>query len=85
MSCGLTQHPELNIEFLPACTPELNPEEFCHGHVKRRLTNSVFLATAKIRPTLDRGFARLRRPPDLLLACFHQAGLSLLTNFGEAE
>jgi len=73
----LAQHPEIHIEFLPAYAPELNPEEFCHGNVKCRLTNAVFLSTPEIRQTLDRGFARLRRRPDLLLAFFHHAGLSL--------
>jgi transposase len=73
----LARHPEIHVEFLPAYAPELNPEEFCHGNVKRRLTNAIFLSTTEIRKDLDRGFARLRRRPDLLIACFHHAGLSL--------
>jgi transposase len=73
----LAQHPEIHTEFLPVYAPELNPEEFCHGNVKHHLTNAVFLSTTDIRQKLDRGFARLRRRPDLLLACFHHAGLSL--------
>jgi transposase len=30
----LAVHPEIWVEELPACAPELNPEEFCHGNVK---------------------------------------------------
>ena len=73
----LLDHPEIHIEFLPAYAPELNPEEFCHGNIKRRLKNAVFLSTAEIRKSLDSGFARLRKRPDILLGCFHHAGLSL--------
>ena len=32
---------------------------------------------AEIREQADRGFARLRRRPDLLLAFFHHAGLNI--------
>ena len=73
----LAMHPEIHIEFLPAYAPELNPEEYCHGNIKGDLRNAVFLSTTDIRKNLDRGFGRLRRRPDLLLAFFHHAGLSL--------
>ncbi len=29
----LAQHPEIQIELLPAYAPELNPEEYCHGNI----------------------------------------------------
>lgn len=73
----LQDHPDIHVEFLPAYAPELNPEEFCHGNVKRRVKNAVFPSTTEIRKSLDSGFARLRKRPDLLLACFHHAGLVL--------
>jgi hypothetical protein len=31
----LALHPEIHVEFLPAYAPEVNPEEFCPGNVKR--------------------------------------------------
>lgn len=73
----LTQHPEIRVEFLPAYAPELNPEEFCHGNIKRHIHNAVFLSTNEIRQSLNLGFKRLRKRPDILLSCFHHAGLSL--------
>jgi transposase len=73
----LENHPEIHIEFLPAYAPELNPEEYCHGNVKRSLTNSIFQSKAEIRQSLNSGFARLRQRPDILLGCFQHAGLSL--------
>jgi transposase len=68
-------HPELDLEWLPKYAPELNPEEGCHGNVKGRLSNATPETEEEIRRQTDRGFARLRRRPDLLLGFFHHAGL----------
>lgn len=73
----LQKHPEILIEELPAYAPQLNPEEYCHGNVKQRLKNARPATRKEIRSMLDRGFARLRRRPDLLLGFFHAAGLSV--------
>lgn len=73
----LGQHPEIHIEWLPPYAPELNPEEYCHGNVKAGLRNGVFHSKAEIRKNLDKGFARLRRRPDILLGCFQHAGLKI--------
>jgi transposase len=73
----LDAHPEICTEELPAYAPELNPEEYCHGNVKQHLKNARPTNKAEIRQMLDRGFARLRRRPDLLLSFFHAAGLSV--------
>ena len=69
----LSQHPAIRIELLPAYAPELNPEEYCHGNVKQRLRNARPSNKQEIRSMLDRGFARLRRRPDLVLGFFHAA------------
>jgi len=69
--------PEIRVEELPAYAPELNPEEYCHGNVKQRLKNARPPTKTEIRSMLNRGFARLRRRPDLLLSFFHAAGLSV--------
>ena len=73
----LRNHPEILIEELPAYAPQLNPEEYCHGNVKQHLKNARPETKQNIRSMLDRGFARLRRRPDLLLGFFHTAGLSV--------
>lgn len=73
----LWAHPEIVVEPLPKYAPELNPEEYCHGNVKRRLTNVVPADQTAMCKALDRGFARLRRRPDLLLSFMHAAGLSV--------
>lgn len=71
----LAEHPEIDVEWLPAYAPELNPEEDCHGNVKQHMRNATPETEAEIRKQADRGFARLRRRPDLLLGFFHHAGL----------
>jgi transposase len=73
----LAAHPEIHVEELPAYAPEVNPEEYCHGNVKHHLKNARPTNKIEIRKMLDRGFARLRRRPDLLLSFFHAAGLSV--------
>ena len=71
----LAEHPEIDVERLPSYAPELNPEEECHGNVKQRMRNSHPETEEEIREQADRGFARLRRRPDLLLGFFRHAGL----------
>lgn len=73
----LCDHPEIDVEFLPAYAPELNPEEYCHGNVKQGLKNAHPTSKPEMRSMLNRGFARLRQRPDLLLSFFHAAGLSV--------
>lgn len=70
-------HPEIIVEPLPKYAPELNPEDGlpCHGNVKGRVANATPANKKTMRQDLDRGFARLRRRPDLLLGFVHQAGL----------
>jgi transposase len=73
----LQNHPEILIEELPAYAPELNPEDYCHGKVKPGLKHARPACKKEMCSLLDRGFARLRRRPDLLLSFFHAAGLSV--------
>ena len=73
----LEKHPDIHREYLPGYAPELNPEEYCHGNVKRRLKHAIFRSKSEIRCGLDRGFSRLRKRPDILLGCFQHAGLKL--------
>jgi transposase len=73
----LGAHPEIDVHWLPPYAPELNPEEGCHGHVKQHLRNAVPSGVSDLRAQIDRGFARLRRCPDLILGFFQHAGLKV--------
>lgn len=71
----LFAHPEIIVEPLPKYAPELNPEEYCHGYVKNSLANATPTDPAEMRRLFNRGFARLRRRPKLLLSFLRAAGL----------
>jgi DDE superfamily endonuclease len=58
-------HPEIEVAWLPPDAPDLNPEEGCHGNVKPHLRHAIPERLSAIRAQVDRGFARLRRRPDL--------------------
>lgn len=73
----LFEHPEIRVEPLPKYAPDLNPEEYCHGNVKARVANMTPADPADMRLLLERGFARLRRRPDLILSFVHAAHLSV--------
>jgi transposase len=70
-------HPEMMVEWLPPYAPDLNPEEGCHGHVKQHLRNAAPIHSCEIRAQVDRGCARLRQRPDLILGFFRHAGLNV--------
>ncbi len=71
----LAEHPEIDVEWLPPYAPALNPGEGCHGNVKERMRKATPETESEIRAHGDRGFARLRRRPDLLLSFLRHAGL----------
>jgi transposase len=70
-------HPAIAVEWLPPYAPDLNPEEGCHGNVKQHLRNAISGSLSAIRTQVDRGFARRRRRPDLLLGFFRHAELAV--------
>lgn len=70
----LAEHREIVVGWLPPYAPELNPEEGCHGNVKQGMRNAAPETVDEIRRGADRGFARLRHRPDLILGFFHHAG-----------
>lgn len=73
----LAEHAHIIVEWLPPYAPEINPEEYCHGNVKQHLKNATPANKEEIRTMVNRGFARLRHRPDLLLSFVHAAGLSV--------
>jgi transposase len=73
----MAARPEMAVEWLPPYAPDLNPEEGCHGNVKQHLRNAAPPNSRDIRAQVDRGFARLRRRPDLILGFFRHAGLDI--------
>jgi transposase len=70
-------HPEIEVHWLPPYAPDLNPEEGCHGNVKQHWRNAMPADVGDLRAGVDRGLARLRRRPDLILGFFRHARLDV--------
>jgi transposase len=84
----LEKHPEIHIEYLPAYAPELNPEEYCHGNVKRRMKNAIFLSKIEIRKSIANLWIKVS--PDYVsdqTSCSVALIMlvSNLTNFGKCQ
>jgi transposase len=77
VSAYLAEHPEIKVEWLPACAPDINPEEYCHGNVKARMKNATPSNREEMKSMANNGFSRLRQRPDLIISFFHHAGLSV--------
>lgn len=68
----------LTVERLPGYAPELNPIEQVWGNVKgSELANVCADDLAGLRHPAHRGFARIRRQPQLAFAFLRHAGLTL--------
>jgi hypothetical protein len=72
---SLAGAPEVWGEWLPAYAPEVNPEEQVQGNIKQPLPNATPDSVGEIRQHVDRGCARLRQRPDMLLNFIRHAGL----------
>ena len=70
------QHGRLEIEFLPAYAPELNPVEYLWGHWKNHeLPNFCAKDLWHLSTEARRALRRMRRRPTLVSAFWKQAGL----------
>jgi hypothetical protein len=65
------------VHWLPPYAPDLHPEAGSHGHVKQPLRHAQSSGAGELRTRGDRGLARLRRRPDLILGFFRHAGLNV--------
>jgi hypothetical protein len=71
----IAAHPEIEVEWLPPYAPNVNREEGYHGHAKRQFRNAAPMNTREMWAQVDRGCARIRHRPDLILGFFRHAGL----------
>lgn len=71
----IARQTQLYVEWLPPYAPTLNPEELCHGNVKRHLHGATPATIEQLQRQVDREFARLRKRPDLLMMFFKHTGL----------
>lgn len=70
-------HPRVTVHHLPPYCPELNPDEYVWGHLKRhQLANSCPENHRSLRTELHRAARRIRSRPRLLASFLHAAALS---------
>jgi transposase len=68
----------LQVEYLPAYAPDLNPTEGLWSNLKgTELANRACMRLEELAAAAEQGIARVRGESDLLLSFLHQAGLSL--------
>lgn len=72
----------MTIEELPGYSPELNPEEYCHGYVKGRIRNHCAETVEELAKLVRREFARLRYRVDLLRSFFDHAKIPIINLSG---
>jgi transposase len=78
----LRSDPLMEVIGLPPYSPELNPEEYCHGYVKERIRNSTPKDEQELLQLAEREFNRVRRRPKLLLSFFAHAKVPVINLSG---
>jgi transposase len=68
---------QIEVEFLPAYTPELNPAEYIWGHLKQHeLANLCVKNFAELSPFARNRLRSMQRRPRLITAFWTQAELA---------
>lgn len=71
-----SQEGRIELQFLPAYAPELNPTEYIWGHLKQHeIPNFCPRDLSQLSHTAIRCLRRMRRRPALVTAFWRQAGL----------
>jgi transposase len=72
------QHAWLQVEYLPAYAPDLNPVEGLWANLKEvELANRACGSLEELAAAAEQGVGRVRGESELLFSFLHQAGLSL--------
>ena len=70
------KHKRLDVEFLPAYAPELNPTEYIWGHLKtHEIPNFCPRTFGELSYHAIKSLKRMRRRPRLIVAFWKQASL----------
>jgi transposase len=73
LAAGVAQR--IWIERLPACAPDLNPDEGIWQYLKRvELRNLVCHSLAHLRAELETAVERLKLKPDTIRGCIREPG-----------
>ena len=74
----LQQHPRVQVEWLPAYAPELNPEEYCWTTLKyHRLCNHGHFDVQTLEEAVSHEFLSIRDDQSLLRSFVHASSLPI--------
>ena len=62
---------KIELLFLPAYSPELNPDELAWAHVKTKIAKAASQAKSDLKKTIDRVMRRLQKMPNIVSSFFH--------------
>lgn len=62
---------KIELFFLPAYSPELNPDELAWAHVKAKIAKATTHTKAALKNTVKRVMRRLQKMPHIVKSFFH--------------
>ena len=62
---------KIELFFLPAYSPELNPDELAWAHVKTKIAKAASQTKSDLKKTIDRVMRRLQKMPNIVSSFFH--------------
>ncbi len=62
---------KIELFFLPAYSPELNPDELAWSHVKTKIAKATSQTKNGLKKTIDRVMRRLQKMPAIVSSFFH--------------
>lgn len=62
---------KIELFFLPAYSPELNPDELAWAHVKTKIAKATTQTKADLKKTIKKVMRRLQKTPDIVKSFFH--------------
>jgi len=62
---------KIELFFIPAYSPELNPDELAWAHVKAKIAKATTQTKTELKNTVKRVMRRLRKMPHIVKSFFH--------------
>lgn len=62
---------KIELFFLPAYSPELNPDELAWAHVKAKIAKTTAQTKAELKRSVKRAMKQLQKMPDIVKSFFH--------------
>ena len=64
-------HEKIELFFLPAYSPELNPDELAWAHVKTKIAKATIQTKAELKKTIKKVMRKLQKRPQIVTSFFY--------------